>query len=493
MGKEGSELKSKKKVSVWVYIIIAAVLVTVIALTVMIISGATPEKRAAAKLERAERYMTALEYEEAIVLYKEALEIDPKNIEAYKGLFNAYIKCEEEDEAADVLEEMEELLEDLEGSEKKSLAKAIEKMRAKLGLPAESEDDKSSAKGEKKEETEPELKEVKVYKLNGFLDYVETFDSDNKLVKKTVYNNAEGIRYYDIYEYDINGRLVKITGYYPDGNVYDWEIHDYGDNGKCVRTVYYATDGTVKHVEVYEYAEEGYRNKVIDCFADGTIDKIKLYDSRGLLQRKTYYSDKNEPMNYIEYEYDADNKLVKEINHYAEDSWGVTKYKYDASGNCIEEDSIYYFNDGFEIDEDSERIYYWKYDEKGNVLEERRWGLGSYVKTYKYDDRGILIGDESNSQYDVYEESEYDINGNCVKTSTYYTDYETGEQYFDGWEETEYELKGRTKRSVIYRPDGSVNTINEYSYGRKGFRQIIYYQDGSIYSDRESYIDGDYN
>ena len=41
-------------------------------------------------LDLGQKYMTEMNYEEAIIAYNKALEVDPKNVEAYQALANIY-------------------------------------------------------------------------------------------------------------------------------------------------------------------------------------------------------------------------------------------------------------------------------------------------------------------------------------------------------------------------------------------------------------------
>ena len=55
-------------------------------------------------MELAERYLSELDYDKAIAAYNMALDIDPKSVEAYLGLADAYVGRGEYEEALQVLE-----------------------------------------------------------------------------------------------------------------------------------------------------------------------------------------------------------------------------------------------------------------------------------------------------------------------------------------------------------------------------------------------------
>lgn len=53
---------------------------------------AKPKRELQTKLDLGEKYVNEMDYENAILTYKEAIEIDPKCVEAYLGIGNAYLK-----------------------------------------------------------------------------------------------------------------------------------------------------------------------------------------------------------------------------------------------------------------------------------------------------------------------------------------------------------------------------------------------------------------
>ena len=94
--------------------ILVAVIAAVIALVVvtMVMSSASPSKRLQQQLDLGERYLSELNYEQAIAAYEAALELDPKSADAYIGLVKVYDEQEDMERvgetyltAKDVLEE----------------------------------------------------------------------------------------------------------------------------------------------------------------------------------------------------------------------------------------------------------------------------------------------------------------------------------------------------------------------------------------------------
>ena len=98
--------KKKKK---WLLPAIVAIFVVVAAISVMAIYN-LPANRRDRQLALAEKYMSELNYEEAILAYKAAIEIDPKCEDAYLELLDLYIAMEAYDMAEEVIAQAENSL-----------------------------------------------------------------------------------------------------------------------------------------------------------------------------------------------------------------------------------------------------------------------------------------------------------------------------------------------------------------------------------------------
>jgi tetratricopeptide (TPR) repeat protein len=88
-------------------IVSAVVLILILA---SIITGAVVRSNATVrnvkqKLELGEKYLSELNYEEAIIAFKEVIEIEPRNVDAYLGVATAYVALEEPEEAVEWLEQ----------------------------------------------------------------------------------------------------------------------------------------------------------------------------------------------------------------------------------------------------------------------------------------------------------------------------------------------------------------------------------------------------
>lgn len=86
------EVKKKKKS--FIPVIIAAgigIFAVVFAVIIIVAVVASPKVRAQKQLNLGEKFISDLDYENAVLAYQEAIQIDPKNKDAYIGLANAYM------------------------------------------------------------------------------------------------------------------------------------------------------------------------------------------------------------------------------------------------------------------------------------------------------------------------------------------------------------------------------------------------------------------
>ncbi len=132
-----TEVKKKKRIGLWL-IPAALILMTALILGIVFASRAGKAAKIAEQLSIAERYLDELDYDKAVAAFKELLEIDPLNEDAYLGLAEAYIALQEDDKAERILKkgydktdsreikkELERLEEHIRKQEAESLSAAV--------------------------------------------------------------------------------------------------------------------------------------------------------------------------------------------------------------------------------------------------------------------------------------------------------------------------------------------------------------------------------
>ena len=97
----------------------------------MLLGSAAEEKRLTEQLEMGEKYLAELDYENAIVAYEIAIQIDPKCEEAYIQLAEAYVAIGNVDKA------IENLKKGIELTDSESLKSLLEELEGRQRLEAE--------------------------------------------------------------------------------------------------------------------------------------------------------------------------------------------------------------------------------------------------------------------------------------------------------------------------------------------------------------------
>ena len=399
----------KKK---WLLPTIIAIIVVVAIILVITIYN-LPANRRDRQLALAEKYMSELNYEAAILAYRAAIEIDPKCEDAYLELLDLYIVTEAYDKAEEVIAQAENNLDD------EIILAMREKTNTLLASADIEADNKSENTNQEENETtgigEEENTEVEytiewidgVCKVlangvvdetfSGELDYSPAkytfvngvltkcgvkwaggqsgshieeshYDASGRRVKYVVYNSDGSINYlYTFDETDSYGNTTKYTRYNADGNVDYWYICEY-ENKLLIKVTEYDASGSISYRKEYEYD------------ANGNETKVKIYNADGVI---TYW---------CEYEYDANGNMTKSKICNADGSintWSELEY-YE---NGKHKKNTYYSADGSvsevsEFDTDGNRKDT-TYRTDGSVSSISEYNSAGYItKSISYDSDG---------------------------------------------------------------------------------------------------------
>jgi len=206
------------------------------------------------------RYLGEGNYEEAIIAFTAAIEIDPKNADAYLSLAEVYIARGDADKAAEIL--------------RQAIAEIGETEALSAALAA------LQPKGEEAPEvrTEREDYEDGTYEIREYI---------GNTMRVTYYNADDTVDCYWIYEFDDAGRQVLGTRYNADDTVDKTLVPEFDAAGKQIGYAYHHADG---RVEAYELGEGGYpvRGTVYD--PEGKLASLMEFDSTGNLIRETHYN-----------------------------------------------------------------------------------------------------------------------------------------------------------------------------------------------------------
>ncbi len=385
-----------KKKSKIVPIIIALVAVLAILAVVLLTVTGSESSKISRKMAKAEKYVLALEYEKAIDLYEQVLEINPKYLDAYLGLADVYMEMDKPEKAAKILEKALKKIKDSDDIE------AInEKMREISGPVSEDITDDpgvtevtTSVVEEEveeepltEEENETTASERDRWKLisveeDGVPYLTYEYDETGKLLSERHFRDS-GLYAYTEYTYHENGNIGSKTEYeYGDyQEVYNFEgfipfdTYYYDENGLCIRHDSYWAAYYFFHddISVYDYV-----NEVNDM---GLIEKTYVYSGSDLLNVDCHEYDEygNETAVYI---LNSKGEIIEYEDRY------YREYEEVNGKFCVssERHVVYRYYDGGDIEDIDETTFY-EYDDRGNCVKENN---GESTTEYFYDEYGNL-------------------------------------------------------------------------------------------------------
>ena len=97
-------VQKQKKFPVWIIAVAAVVVIAAVVIGIVVAGSGSLKKKSAQQLEMARKYVSDMNYNQAIIAYKALIDIDPKNTDAYIELAEVYIKAGQPDKADEILE-----------------------------------------------------------------------------------------------------------------------------------------------------------------------------------------------------------------------------------------------------------------------------------------------------------------------------------------------------------------------------------------------------
>lgn len=313
------------------------------------------------------------------------------------------------------------------------------------------------------EEETPIAEEETVEEVTGDVETEEPEQEEEKIyicLTKTDYNSDGSVETLTKYIYNESGNTLKEISYGADSVIRSSKEYEHDENDRCVKITTYDADGNITGST--EYADIGIGWTEYD--ADGNV--ISSYSSEDEFddngnqikttysQMSTYDGRTNTSGGVVEFEYDDNNRQIKEIL-YEEDGSTIQyiyEYAYDSAGNCITETN-------YGADETVFSIKNKEYDSDNHVVKETETnadGTGYALWEYEYDSRGNTIKESTSYNYDYYS--------------------------INSLVEYEYDASDRRIRQTYYS-DGALQSINCMEYDDYGciFREIEYYTEESEY------------
>ncbi len=536
---EEQNLTTTKKKK-WLLPAIISIIVVAAAISVIAIYN-LPANRRDRQLALAEKYMSELNYEAAILAYKAAIEIDPKCEDAYLELLDLYIATEAYDKAEEVIAQAENNLDD-------EIILAMREKTNTLLASADTEKDNKNENTNREEnattteattESEPYLRYMQTtsYDSEGNITSIkkEEYDTDGNIINTTLYN-ADGTAYYsEECQYDNNDNLIMSARYDKNKNL--TSKTEYDSNGNQLSTISYDENGDIEQHTENTYDENGNRIKFVSYFSDGSIESQNEYNANGIIIESVSYnndgsvkfhettheykedgtihilnwstnSDNNNPS--VEYEYIYDNnwnilreidltgeskneyiyeyndeKLITEI-HDLDNGYFIDKIEYEYYNDGNLQSSMYYSSyNGEPFSLENYTLY--AYDQFGNHTEEVYNYDGTLSSLHEYDNNGNETKYQSyiNGELTQNYITEYDAYGNVI----YYNTSDTSYTY-----NYEYDSDGNIITYQVYGDNGDGQyLIDEYKYEFDEYGKEISYsyslgRSESIYDENENLI-----
>ena len=298
------------------------------------------------------RYLSEGNYEEAIIAFTAAIEIEPKQAAAYLGMAEVYIAQNDFDAARAILEQGyeatgdESLRERLEELDSGTFSDYRGRTRKESGYDGggnlvwyriyEYPEDKAyevtsyDAEGNQTGRAYcaradgHQIATVTMSADTGVVTQsLQEFDANGNCVKNTYYTAAGELEYYSIYTYDAAGNQTRSESFNPDGSYRGGYINEYDAAGHRIKSQSVLSDGTLGGYNEWSYDNQGRQveNRVYD--KDGTLSSYSVAEFDGDKRAASY-------------NYNGDGTLVlKTVYVYDEKGQQIGEEVYDGAGDLI--------------------------------------------------------------------------------------------------------------------------------------------------------------
>lgn len=246
------------------------------------------------------------------------------------------------------------------------------------------------------------------------------YNADGTMSTNSHYDAAGELLYRTAYEYNGQGQLVGTNALWQNGaraTEVDTE-YTYDEQGNVLALAEYRVDGDERRLQskqLYEYDAQGNMLKHSNCGTDGEPFEIneltyneagdvltsrtqcinapsddnwyeEIYDGQGYQVESRFYDANDRLTQKVEYQRDADGRLLKRTHIYDGGHTEWCEYEYDEQGNVLAE--VFYISG--KLEDTTE----YTYDEQGRKLGQRFiYHDGSLIGSQEYtrDDYGRLL------------------------------------------------------------------------------------------------------
>ena len=339
-----------------------------ILLTILLAAcGKSAEERWQEQYDLGQQYLLEENYEEAIVAFTAAIEIEPNQARAYIGRGNAYILSgETEEHLTQALADYQHVLELDEMNAEAYLGIADVYIRQGDYETAQEILNEGLEKIGENEEIVAKIEEIESGNI---------MDSSGNARRMSNYNAKGALTWYHEYTYDADGKQASVTSYDALGNQTGYVELTYDENGReLVSYTYFPFgDGSVGK-RVLEYLSEGI---VKEKFYTSEGVRYQFYNTKynsdGNIMYQERFGENGELFEVVQCEYNAQQQIIKSVIEGSDGQLnGYYTYEHDRYGNIVR--SNYYTADGIltyyrvdDYDENGRYLGYKEFDGEGNL------------------------------------------------------------------------------------------------------------------------------
>ena len=305
------------------------------------------------------RYLSEGNYEEAIIAFTAAIDIDPKRPEGFIGRGDAYaLSGDTEDNLSAAQADYEAAIaldETMPGGwlgladvyiRQGDYDKALEVLRE--GLDKTGGDQSIADKIEEMEsgsfsDSSGNLRRKSYYDENGaltaYFTYTYTYNSQGRTASVTGFDaGGNQVSHIDCVYDQAGNQLVSAGSYHIDDGRLGLQENEYDANGKVIKETLHVSDTVDSEVDSYTlgtYDGEGNLTRREHFEGTGELSWIRTYEySEGVVAKETLYNGDGTLRSYYLYEYDSEDRLIGR-NYYDEAGTpgAYEVYSYDEAGN----------------------------------------------------------------------------------------------------------------------------------------------------------------
>lgn len=282
------------------------------------------------------------------------------------------------------------------------------------------------------------------------------WDENGRRTSHTIY--ADDDRPLSRTEFDSLSRTVKELTYGDSGEIKSQNEYVYDDGGFRIRLEQSAGDGSLETYTEYEYSESGKQSSLRRYKADGTPEYEAAKDHWGNILSSVYYDDDGSVTTKRECVYDEKGRLITETSYGADDRISFIR-EYNEDGLTTR--YSWYSEGSLSYTEETE------YDENGEVIKSSTFEPNGSLRSYTLfvrDDSGKLTQEsEYRSDNTLSRTIDYNEEGLTVKSTSY---DEEGE--LEKWTEYSHDENGNQIEIIHYLADGSLDSRQTWEYNENG-------------------------